>query len=131
MFFIDTNIFAYALLDRGRKGAACTGLLDQVVRGKQASTSPLVLDELMWVLAKNGRAGSIPSVVAKVCAMPNLTVLPVGGQTAEQASKLVAEFGLKPRDAMHLAVMREHGLSAILSDDRDFDKIKGIKRIAP
>jgi predicted nucleic acid-binding protein len=40
----------------------------------------------------------------------------------------VAEFGLRPSDALHAATIRKYGLDAIASEDRDFDEA-GIKRI--
>ena len=36
---------------------------------------------------------------------------------------------LDPRDAIHIASMKELGLSSIISEDTDFDNIRGIERI--
>ena len=36
---------------------------------------------------------------------------------------------LKPRDAIHLATAKSMKCKAIISDDSDFEKIEGIKRI--
>ena len=36
---------------------------------------------------------------------------------------------LDPRDAIHIASMKELGLSFIVSEDNDFDKVDGIKRV--
>jgi hypothetical protein len=38
-------------------------------------------------------------------------------------------IGLKPSDALHLGVMRSNGINLIISEDEDFDKVKGVKRI--
>jgi predicted nucleic acid-binding protein len=35
------------------------------------------------------------------------------------------------RDAVHAAVVQVHGLDSIASFDRDFDKIKGLRRMEP
>ena len=40
----------------------------------------------------------------------------------------VANFGLKPSDALHAATIKRYRLDAIASEDRDFDRT-GIKRI--
>lgn len=37
-------------------------------------------------------------------------------------------FGLLPRDALHLAIVQRLGVSAIASDDTDFDRIEGVHR---
>ena len=39
--------------------------------------------------------------------------------------------GLMARDAVHAAVVQVHGLDSIASFDRDFDKIKGLRRMEP
>ena len=40
-----------------------------------------------------------------------------------------AHAGLSARDALHVAVMRRHGIAEILSFDRGFDDIAGIARL--
>ncbi|MBI4334644.1 MAG: type II toxin-antitoxin system VapC family toxin [Chloroflexi bacterium] len=42
-----------------------------------------------------------------------------------QALDFVENNHLKPRDAFHVAIMRHFGISEIVSDDRDFDKVPG------
>jgi len=39
------------------------------------------------------------------------------------------KYALKPRDALHCATMQENEIEAIASFDKDFDKVKEIKRI--
>ena len=36
---------------------------------------------------------------------------------------------LKPSDALHVAVMLNNGINLIASEDRDFDRMEGIKRV--
>ena len=61
--------------------------------------------------------------------LPNLEVLPV---TKTELSRMVDDLTsviLLPRDALHLAVMKNHGVHYIASDDKDFDDIEGIERV--
>ncbi len=37
---------------------------------------------------------------------------------------------LTARDAVHVAVMREHGIGEILSFDRHFDSLPGVTRLS-
>jgi predicted nucleic acid-binding protein len=39
--------------------------------------------------------------------------------------------GLSPRDAIHAAVVIEHGLDGIVSADQDLDRIPGLGRYDP
>jgi predicted nucleic acid-binding protein len=36
---------------------------------------------------------------------------------------------LNPRESIHIASMKKMGLSTIISEDNDFDKIKGIQKL--
>ena len=44
---------------------------------------------------------------------------------------LLATPGLSVRDAVHSAVVMEHGLDGIVSADRHFDRIPGLRRYDP
>jgi predicted nucleic acid-binding protein len=39
------------------------------------------------------------------------------------------ESQIKPSDAIHLATMDEAGITSIISEDKELDKVKGINRI--
>ena len=39
--------------------------------------------------------------------------------------------GMKPRDAIHAATMRNNGITRLLSTDKDFDAISSIARVDP
>ncbi|MHA1261420.1 MAG: type II toxin-antitoxin system VapC family toxin [Candidatus Freyarchaeota archaeon] len=52
----------------------------------------------------------------------------VGESAILQAQKLVERYGLKPRDAIHAAAALDKNLTMV-SDDTDFDVVKGLKRI--
>ncbi len=60
--------------------------------------------------------------------MPHLHLMEV--ETADFAGMLdsIRAFSLPPRDALHIAVMRRLGLTAIASDDADFDRVDKLER---
>ena len=58
------------------------------------------------------------------------SVLAVDRETVVEAKQIVLGYQkLSARDALHLAVMRLHGIDRILSFDSGFDGIQGITRI--
>jgi predicted nucleic acid-binding protein len=58
-------------------------------------------------------------------------VLPIDLADVEAARDLVLGLdGLSARDALHVAVMRKHGVDAILSFDQDFDRVPGVRRLS-
>jgi predicted nucleic acid-binding protein len=59
-------------------------------------------------------------------------VLPVTAEVTDRARQLLDGIsGLMARDAVHAAVVQVYGLESIASFDRDFDKMKGLRRIEP
>jgi predicted nucleic acid-binding protein len=58
-------------------------------------------------------------------------VLPVDLEIVERARDIVIGHpDLMARDAVHLAVMREHSIEQILTFDRHFDGLPGVSRLA-
>ncbi len=59
-------------------------------------------------------------------------VIPVTATVLDRARRLLdGDATLMARDALHAAVVMEEGLRGIYTYDRDFDRIKGIRRLEP
>jgi predicted nucleic acid-binding protein len=57
-------------------------------------------------------------------------VFPVEHHDVLQAKDIAATHsGLSARDALHVAIMRRHGVAHVLTFDRGFDVVSGIQRI--
>jgi predicted nucleic acid-binding protein len=153
--FIDANCLVYAATSDPLHGAACQRLLEdienQVFRGY---TSAHVLGDLCHRLMTieaalmlgrpmTGIAGWLrrhPADVQRLVrsrqaiddlqAIP-LIVLPITGAQVSRAADLSRQFGLLTNDALIVAVMRDHGLSLLASNDADFDRVPGVTRHAP
>jgi len=130
--FIDANIFVMASLGSDPKSQKCKEYLARVESGEQrAITSVLVLHEILKSIeAHTGSREKAAARAARFASLPNLRVCEV---TDEHFSDSLAYFkaGLEPRDALHVAVARSNGSDTILSYDKDFDKVKEIKRLEP
>ena len=61
-------------------------------------------------------------------ALPRVELLPVGAELYPFFKLYVANFCLKPPDALHAATIKRYRLDAVASEDRDFDRA-GIKRM--
>jgi predicted nucleic acid-binding protein len=58
-------------------------------------------------------------------------VLPVDRRILERAKQIVLGYRrFSARDAVHLAVMQQHGIQRILSFDSGFDNFPGITRLS-
>jgi len=93
-----------------------------------AYTSTLSWDEVVWVVRRVlGRGDSIQAG-EKLTTFPNLRFIPVSEEIVGSAQKLLSEFELAPRDAIHAASALSKPVDVFLSDDPDLDKVEGIKR---
>ncbi|MEM2123349.1 MAG: type II toxin-antitoxin system VapC family toxin [Candidatus Bathyarchaeia archaeon] len=53
----------------------------------------------------------------------------MGGEEYAEASKISADYNLKPSDALHVAAMTTNGISVIASEDEEMGRVRGIRRI--
>ena len=129
--FIDANIFITAFLSAGQKGKNIEHFFSRIKSGEQkATTSPLVMDEVFHVISNKQDYEYATSVWKKMLSMPNLTLLPVDAKAASFFLEFSSQ-GLEPRDALHVATMKAHGILTICSYDKAFDIISSIKRQEP
>ena len=127
--YIDANVFIFAAFDATEKGKKARLFLKDVIDGKkQAVTSTLALDEVMWVLRKNGQQDRMRKNIEQIYSIPHLHIVPGSSLTPMRALFYIEKYALKPRDAFHCAVMEEENIDTIVSDDADFDKVPSLKR---
>ena len=132
MLFVDANVFIYAAFESGEEAVKSKQILKKISSGEEnAITSSLVIDEVAWVFHKNNKKSLLRQALEKIYLIPNLQVLPVSSNAPLTALGYMEKYGLKPRDALHCAVMQENGVKTICSFDADFDKVKEIKRMEP
>lgn len=131
MIYLDANVFLAAALHKGDTGKKAKTLLRQVQTGSTAAaTSALTYDEVYWLVKKyRGRDDALMSAGALLM-LPNLTILDVTVEAIWRAHKLLEDYALDPRDAIHAACALTRGIKTVVSDDGHFDRIKGIKRVS-
>lgn len=153
--FLDANCLVYAATSDPQYGAACQRLLEQIDnKAIQGCASAHVLADLSHrlmtieaalTLARpmTGIAGWLrrhPAEVQRLNryrqalddlqAIP-LPILPVTGGQVSRAADFSRQYGLLTNDAVIVALMLEHGLTHLASNDADFDRIPTIIRYAP
>ncbi len=125
--YLDSNIFIYAFIDNTEHGDLARKFMEKLVGGQvKGYVSPLVLDEVVWVIQKL-KGKELASRVGKTILSMPLIWLDVTYESAKHSLEFY-EIGLGPRDALHLGIMKDYDIMEILSEDDDFDGIKGIER---
>jgi len=129
--FIDANLLIYlnTVAELASRVAYEDFYLGLLTRYK-AYTDALVLDELIYVSRRRyGVPYDLTLEFIESIVKPYVAMLPVGEEAFDEAARVIREHGLKPSDAIHAGVMRTNGIELIASEDRDFEKVEGLKRI--
>ena len=124
---IDANVFINAAT---KAESPAFKLLEKIKNGAiLATTSVLTIDEVMWVINKLlGHDAAVRAAEAMII-FPNLELIDATPEIMSLAVTIFQKGRLKPRDAIHLATMQSRNITSIATEDSDFDKIKGIKRV--
>lgn len=128
--YIDSNIFISPLIyERSSQATNSRKVLAAVEKGEvTAYTSTLTWDEVVWVVRRVlGRADSIQAG-EKLAAYPNLRFVPASEELIRSAQRLLSEYNIAPRDAIHLTSAISKTVDALVSDDSDLDVVREIKR---
>lgn len=130
MIFIDSNIPMYLVGAPHSRKLDAQHLIERLISDRQRLvTDAEVLQEILHrYVAINRREAIQPAFDALLRLVDQ--VLPIDRATAEIAKQIVLGYQqLSARDALHIAVMQEHGIDQILSFDSGFDGIPGITRL--
>jgi predicted nucleic acid-binding protein len=127
-FFIDTNVFVYAVRESEyQPGAAAT--LEALGAGTTSAVTSTAVVEELWHLELSGRIPELDGVTEAVFTL----LRPALAVTDEIVA---AAFGVKSRalgtnDRVHVATCQVNGIATILTADRGFDPVDGLRRVDP
>jgi predicted nucleic acid-binding protein len=130
MIFIDANIPMYLVGAEHPNKAITTDLVERaVIEGHKLVTDAEVLQELLHRYTAIGRRGAIEAAFDTLLGLVD-EVLPIDRAVVERARAILADNdSASARDAVHVAVMRTHGVDRVMSFDRGFDRFDGIQRL--
>ncbi|BDC18864.1 type II toxin-antitoxin system VapC family toxin [Acidianus sp. HS-5] len=126
MIFLDANFIIY--LNLGVK--EIENFYIKVLQEDQLAIDSLVIDEVIYISKKkynvnfNDTINFLDEIV-----LPNSLILPIRKEDYETAKSIMLNYNLKPSDAFHVAVMLNNSINKIISEDKDFDRVKEIERI--
>lgn len=129
MNYLDSNLIIYAILDDTETGEWSRKILERVQNAQMPGcTSFLTFDEVYY---KVNKVRGIDVAVINTTAflsMPNLRFININDIIIWKALELIKEYHILPRNAIHASTAFIEGAEIIISQDADFDKIKGLKR---
>ena len=130
MTFVDTNVPMYLIgAEHPHKTDAQRMLERAVAAQERLVTDAEVFQEILHRYAAIDRREAIEPAFSALLGFVD-EVLPIGEREVVRAKDiLLGRRHGSARDALHLAVMVEHGIGRILSFDRGLDGHPGIARL--
>lgn len=131
MIFVDSNVAMYLVGAAHPNKARAQYLLEAAIADRERLvTDAEVLQEILHRYAAIERVDAVQPAFDLVLGVVD-DVFPVERADVEQAKDvLLGGLGLSARDCLHLAVMRRHGVTRVMSFDADFDRYPGVARLA-
>lgn len=128
-FYVDSNIFIFAYSDEKENGIICRKILNLIIEEKiSVFTSVLTFDEVFNKIMKLKDKETALVASKLFLNIQNLNFIDINWNTINSSLFLLKDYNLGPRDSIHLACALSKNLKNIITNDKDFDKIKEIKR---
>lgn len=130
MIFLDANIPMYLVGAEHPNKAYARRLVEaSVSRQDRLVTDVEVLQEVLHRYAALRRFDAIQPAFDVLLGLVD-EVFPIDTDDVQSAKQvLIGGSDLSARDALHIAVMRRHGIDTIMSFDRGFDRSPGLTRL--
>lgn len=131
--FLDANIFVRFLIkDDEKKSEDVKSLFQAIESGKlNAETHAIVLAEIVWTLNSfyKLKKEKIMECIALILDLKGLKI--IDAKIISRAVEIFKNLNIDFIDAFCASLVADRQIKYICSYDRDFDKIKDIKRIEP
>ena len=132
MRLLDANVVIYA---NGREHIyrrPCQLLMERVNDQPDSYAIDVeTLQEILYFYSRQGELAIGMAIVERLLSRLS-NIIPITVAEITFAMQLMSQSGnLSSRDAIHAAVVMGHGLEGIVSADRDFDRIPGLRRFDP
>ncbi|BES81772.1 type II toxin-antitoxin system VapC family toxin [Pyrodictium abyssi] len=131
--FIDSNVFVYVLSADPRFSTHALAVLEDAENGAyEAYTSTLVVSQVLAHLERRRRRRALTAFLEYLEESP-IKVVETTMEDYLEARRLAEKAGLEfPSmwdDLVIAAQMKRLGISEVYSNDRDFDRIPGVRRL--
>ena len=128
-FYIDANIFIFAYGNDEGLGNDCRKIIDLILKNEIiAFTSTLTFDEFFYQIKKLKGKENALIAASLFLNIGSLNFIGVDVNIINHSLSLLKENNLDPRDAIHLSCALSKNVNNFITNDKDFDKIKEIKR---
>ncbi|WP_309493612.1 type II toxin-antitoxin system VapC family toxin [Candidatus Hecatella orcuttiae] len=127
--FLDSNLLVYLNTMTGEERKSIDKFFRKLLN-ETLFTNMLVLDETLYISKRKFKVpyettlGFLREIV-----LPYTKVIPLDEEDVKSMEKYLTKHDLKPSDTLHLATMEKAGVTRIVTEDEDYDKVEEVRRI--
>ena len=130
MRFVDSNVFIYVLVKSPKDDyMTAKRILQRIEEGEETITNTAVIQEIIDWLEYNNKRREIETFLAAINSYITMKKAKVSWNEIMEAIGDMKKYDLDLVDALTLQTMKKNDVKEIYTNDRDFDQVKGIKRI--
>jgi uncharacterized protein len=130
-YYVDSNVFFYSKIMDKKYGQSCSVIVRNIAAHQlQACISSLVVLEVANALRKYGRPADVAPEVRAISTLA-IETYQIDASDVREAAEIFEEIEINPYDCLHATIMKRYSVNQMISADREFDKVHGIKRVDP
>lgn len=123
----DTNLFIYLMEKHQKYFDVAKSIFDMVEKGQlYATTSMLVITELLTKPIRDGNKNLIQQYKAVISTFPNLGIRNFDYEISILTAKIRAKYNFKTPDAIFIATAIEEKSEVFVTNDKKLKNIEGI-----
>lgn len=135
--FVDTSVFVHAYLKPKRVlkpsevliKEAARKIVTRINRGERVFTTVVHFGEMANILEDYLSVSDALNVERALCLRENVEIVTVTHEDYVAALDAAENEMVGLNDALALVAMKKHGVDELYSFDRDFDRLKNVKRL--
>ena len=126
---LDTNVILFHTLKDSKLGKKASEIIGKIDKGEEILIPLPVFKETMFALLKRGKNLHEILEIFAPFQKDNVKIVEDNFNIFIQGLEIADKYKIGPTDGVIASTMLEHGVTEIYSNDPDFEKVPGIKRI--
>jgi uncharacterized protein len=125
LYALDTMVFIYFLERHPSHYTTAKTLFQRIEKGEiRAVISSLIFAELLVPIYRNKDIKQAETIFRLLSNFPNMHIVSVTPQISVRAAQIRSIHGMRTPDAIHAATALEASADAIITRDKEFQKIQ-------
>ena len=130
MRFVDSNVFIYVLVKSPKDDyETAKRILQRIEEGEAAITNTAVVQEIVDWLEYNNKRREVEKLLTAINSYITMKKAEVSWNEMMEAISDMKKYDLDFVDALTLQTMKKNNVKEIYTNDKDFNRVKGIRRI--